>query len=114
VSQPLCSRSLAQTDVLSKDLGHIARPIRDGTHGPPQIRWGNRAILSEFHPRVQTQGGVLACETTDRVAHATIKSADTALTVTKKLPYPALGRVATGDASQRHENQRHGLRWQGV
>jgi len=48
------------------------------------------------------------------VAHATIKSADIALTVTKKLPYPALGRVATGDASQRHENQRHGLRWQGV
>ena len=56
------------TDVLSKDLGHIARPIRDGTHGPPQIRWGNRAILSEFHPRAQTRKGVLACETTDRLA----------------------------------------------
>ena len=61
------------TDVLSKDLGHIARPIRDGTHGPPQIRWGNRAIVSEFHPQAQSLGSVLACETTDRVASALVE-----------------------------------------
>ena len=67
-----CARDCSRwTDVLSKDLGHIARSMRDGTHGPPQRRWGIRAILSEFHPRVQTRKGALACETTDRVAAIT-------------------------------------------
>lgn len=77
--------------------------MRDGTHGPPQRRWGIRAILSEFHPRAQTQGAVLACETTDRVAAVRAGATDSSPTVTKKLPYPALGRVATGHWSQRRD-----------
>ena len=99
-----CARGCSRwTDVLSKDLGHIARSMRDGTHGPPQRRWGIRAILSEFHLRVQTLRGVLACETTDRVAVVGAGSARDSPTVTKKLPYPALGRVATGHWSQRRD-----------
>ena len=99
-----CARDRSRrTDVLSKDLGHIARSMRDGTHGPPQRRWGIRAILSEFHPRVQTQGAVLACETTDRVATVGAGATHGSPTVTKKLPYPALGRVATGHWSQRRD-----------
>ena len=71
-----CARAFTRwTDVLSKDLGHTARSIRDGTHGPPQRRCGNRAILSEFHPRAQTRKGVLACETTDRVAWVATQAA---------------------------------------
>ena len=108
VSQPLCSRSLARTDVLSKDLGHIARPIRDGTHGPPQIRW-QPCHSVRVPPTGTNPGGVSHVKPpTEWRTRRSIRRY--ALTVTKKLPYPALGRVATGDASQRHENQRYGLR----
>ncbi len=105
---PLCGDDVALTDVLSKDLGHMPDPyVMARMTTPETLRQPCHSV--RVPPASTTWKGVRMKPPEQMLAWMSTEPCETARTVTKKLPYPALG-VSQPGIGHIHERGRAAAR----